>query len=138
LELDERQTVGNPGTDEGDDLEVPMEEGRVAMATEWADCIGVQIYADKKVDLSTMPNLIDFCPYESPDAAAKFRERGIVFWRDARSADGAIADTNFKGPAFYYQFFIHKDSGEVVKAWVEHEEREILWIKGSRVCYKKV
>lgn len=106
-------------------------------APEYGTALGVQIYSKNEIDLQIVPNLVDFNPYENEEAKACLKRIGVVFYRDAPNFQGAIADVQFTGDGYYSQFYIDKDSGELLKIFLKNKKKEILEITEKTVRCKK-
>ena len=93
-----------------------------------ANSLGVQIYADRPLVFTKLPNVVRFNPYKEPSAIEALKKEGVVFFRDSLHTTGAIACTSFKGKAFVYQFYVDKSSGLILQVAMKHVERDVEYI----------
>lgn len=105
---------------------------------EFKDVIGVQVYTNQKLVLSSFPNVVESDPYDDEILKKLLADKGVVFYRDSINAHGIILVPNFVGTSFYSQFYIHPETGCIGRIFKENEERMVVGITPMTVCWDAV
>lgn len=94
--------------------------------------LGVQIYCQSHLTEDGLHLLSHAHLYMDEEWCKTAMDRyGVVFYRDSKHANGAIVCTDFKGKAYYYQFYVR--DGKIEQVFVKDQEVVIDWIKDGMV-----
>lgn len=95
---------------------------------------GVQVYARGQLSPKDLYELANCDLYQDEIAReAAQRQYGVLFYRDDKHAAGAIACTEFKGRAWYSQYYVSVEDGKIVQSTHVNYGCEVKWVKESGV-----